>query len=306
MNDIAPFTYRPARWKVGVAFAMLYLCWGTTFLAIRKGVEVFPPALFGGSRVALAGLILLGYLALRGDSLRLSGRDFFWTATVGLLLFVGGNGLLNAGEQSFASGLASILAATSPLWMAVLELLWPGGGRLRMLGWLGVFAGLVGVVVVFWPAAHGDSDSWRTTGALLILGSAFSWAIGSLVLRYRRVGAPHLTAAAYQMVLGGSALVVLGLLLGEHEALDWQRVTPVSVYAFFHLLVAGSLIGFVAYNWLLRHVSVALVATHGYVNPMIAVLVGWLIAGEGLTGGILGGMAIILVGVALVRGGQVP
>jgi drug/metabolite transporter (DMT)-like permease len=306
MNDVARMPHKPARWRTLVAFALVYLCWGTTFLAIRKGVEVFPPALFAGSRVALAGVVLLAYLALCGQSLQLSRRDIFWTACVGVLLFVGGNGLLSAGEKTSASGMASILAATSPLWMAVLEGLWPGGGRLSALGWLGVIAGLVGVVVVLWPHTHGEGLSWETNGALLILGSAFSWAIGSLVLRYRRVDAPHLTAAAYQMVFGGGALIVLGLLLGEHESLAWQDFTPVAVYSFFHLLVAGSLIGYVAYNWLLGHVSVALVGTCGYVNPMVAVLVGWLLGGEALTGPIVCGMVIILMGVALVRAGHVP
>ncbi|HZT79792.1 MAG TPA: EamA family transporter, partial [Gemmataceae bacterium] len=140
-------------------------------------------------------------------------------------------------------------------------------------------------------------------GPFLVLASAFSWALGSLVVRYRRRGGSQLVPAAYQMVLGGLGLAGIGLALGQHAALTGERFTAGAVFAFFYLLTVGSLLGFVAYTWLLGHVSAALAGTYAYVNPLVALLIGWLLGGEELTGWLLGGVAVILAGVALVRSG---
>src|SRR5438445_11015143 len=161
----------PARWSVVLAFILVYLSWGTTYLAIQKGVEVFPPALFGGSRIALAGLLLLAYLTIRRQPLRMPLPDFLWTALVGILLFVGGNGLITVGEKFVASGVASILVATTPLWMALLELLWPWGERLSGPGWLGLFLGLAGVLVLLVPRLQQPASLLEDAGRLLVLGS---------------------------------------------------------------------------------------------------------------------------------------
>jgi drug/metabolite transporter (DMT)-like permease len=297
---------RPARWRVVLAFSLVYLSWGTTFLAIRKGVETFPPALFSGTRVALAGILLLGYMAWRGQPLRLGRKEFLWTWLISVLMFVGGNGLLSFGEQRIESGLASVLAATSPLWVALLEMLWPWGDRLRPLGWLGLLAGLGGVMLLLAPGLRGPTALWREIGPLFILGSALSWAIGSFLVRHRRLRVDHLASASYQMILGGGSLCVLGLFLGEGAQVEAAHTSPAAVYAFIHLLVFGSLVGFVAYNWLLNHVSSTLAGTYAYVNPLVAILVGWLVGGERITGWIVAGMGVILLGVALVRSGVVP
>ncbi len=297
---------RPERWKVVLAFSLVYVAWGTTYLAIRKGVEVFPPGLFGGARIGLAGLALLSYLALRRQPLRMPLREFLWTGALGLLFFAGGNGFVTFGERSVVSGVASVLVATTPLWMALLETAWPWGERLRLRGWLGLFVGLAGVIVLLGPSLRHPADLWQDAGPLLVLASAMCWSLGSCVLHHRRLAVPHLAAAGYQMLVGGSGLFLAGLLLGEAPELARVRCTPVAVYAFFHLLVVGSLIGFVAYNWLLGHVSPTLAGTYAYVNPAIAILAGWLLNSEPLTLSILGGMGIILAGVALVRGGSVP
>ncbi|HLJ94024.1 MAG TPA: EamA family transporter [Gemmataceae bacterium] len=302
----AAIPHPPAPWSVALAFGLVYLSWGTTYLAIKKGVQVFPPALFGGSRIALAGCLLMAYLALRRQPLRMPVRDFLWTALVGVLLFVGGNGLITVGEKFVASGVASVLVATTPLWMALLEMLWPWGERLRGRGWVGLFIGLAGVLLLLAPRLQRPASLWEDAGPLLVLGSSFAWSIGSFILRYPRLRGPHLTVAAYQMLVGGLGLVLIGLLAGETGALELERITPVGIYAFFHLLVFGSLIGFVAYNWLLGHVSAALAGTYAYVNPLVAILVGWFMDQEPITGWILGGMVVILAGVALVRGGGSP
>jgi drug/metabolite transporter (DMT)-like permease len=296
-------TTRPLpAWAVLLALGLAYVSWGTTYFAIREGVKEFPPALFGGARITAAGLVLWLYLAGTGRPCRLPRRELLWTALAGCIFFVGGNGLITVAEQTVKSGEASVLAATTPLWMALLELLWPWGERLTPLGWLGLFLGLGGVLVVL-PLPHNPADLFRHPGPFLVLGSALSWALGSFVLRRRRRLAP-LTSATYQMILGGGALVLVGLVTGEAGQLGSEHFTAPAVLSFFYLLVVGSLIGFLAYTWLLHHVSAALAGTYAYVNPVVAVLVGAVLGGEKITSAIVGGMAVILAGVALVRGGD--
>ncbi len=306
MNELAnqATVRRPARWSLVLAFALVYLSWGTTYLAIQKGVEAFPPALFGGSRVMLAGLILLAYLALRGQPLRLPPGELLWTALVGVLLFVGGNGLITVAEQSVPSGMTSILAATTPLWMALLDLFGSWRERLHLRGWLGLLTGLAGVFLLLAPRLGSPEALLHEAGPFLVLASAFSWSVASVIVRSRRLRVAHLAAAAYQMVIGGGSLFLIGLVLGESSQLARERFTPVAVYAYFHLLVVSSLIGFVAYNWLLGHASAAMAGTYAYVNPIVAIVVGWLLNDEAITPQIVGSMAIILTGVALVGIGR--
>ncbi|MBY0526049.1 MAG: EamA family transporter [Gemmataceae bacterium] len=303
MHAILPGTHRPPVWAVPLAFTLVYLAWGTTYLAIRWGVKEFPPALFGGIRVGLAGLVLLAYVAWRGESVRLARREFLWAAFIGTILFTGGNLLVTMGEKYVASSVAAVLVATTPLWMALIETFWPSGEHLSLRGWLGVLAGLAGVLLLFAPKLH-DSDALvEDAGALLVLGSACAWALGSFLLRRQRARSAHLTTAAYQMIVGGLGQTLIGVAAGEPAQLTADRFTLPAVYAFFHLLVVGSLVGFVAYTWLLGHVTVTQAGTYAYVNPIVAILVGWLLGGETISGWIVGGMACILAGVALVRGG---
>ncbi len=294
---------RPAAWSLILAFALVYVSWGTTYLAIKRGVkdEHLPPALFGGVRVCLAGLLLLGYLGLRGERLRLVRRDLIGVTVGGVLLFVGGNNMLAMAELTVPSGVAAILAATTPLWIALLEMFWPHGDRLGARGWLGLVIGLGGVVVLLWPKLHHPSDFLSDFGPLIMLGSAACWSLGALFLRHWGLQAPHLTTAAYQMAIGGACQALTGVAAGEIARLPAQ-ITPGAVGAFVYLLIVGSLVGFVAFNWLLGHVSAARAGTYAYVNPIIALLVGSLVDGEELTLWALGGITVILTGVALVRG----
>jgi drug/metabolite transporter (DMT)-like permease len=296
---------RPPRWAIPLAFTLVYLSWGTTYLAIRTGVKELPPALFGGVRVTLAGTLLLAYLAVRGVSIRLGMKETLAAAGIGCLFFVGGNLLITIGEKHIDSSMAAVLVATSPLFMAVIEAAWPHGERLAPRGWLGVLAGLGGVALLVAPELENREHLADEVGLPLVLGSAFFWAIGSFLLRRQRAHGDHLVTAAYQMIAGGLGQTLVGLAWGEVAELSPERFTPAAVYAFFHLLIVGSLIGFVAYTWLLGHVTVTQAGTYAYVNPLVAILVGWLIGGETITGWIIGGMACILVGVALVRTGGV-
>ncbi len=292
-------------WSIALAFALVYLSWGTTYFAIRQGVhtEKLPPALFGGVRVALAGWILLAYLRLRGEQLRMPRWELLWVALSGLLLFVGGNGLITFALGRVPSGITAILVSSTPLWMAVMEMAWPRGDRLAIRGWLGLFIGLGGVFLLLWPKAADSANWFQNAGPLWVIGSTLFWALGSLVLRYRKRTGSHLAAAAYQMILGGSSLTLVGIGLGEINELTPERLTWGAAVSFFYLLIVGSLIGFVAFNWLLGHVRATLVSTYAYVNPLVAILVGWLLGGEELSAQILIGMVIILAGVALVRSG---
>jgi drug/metabolite transporter (DMT)-like permease len=299
----SPPLVRTAPSKLGVALALVYLAWGTSYLAIREGVQTLPPGLFGGVRVMLAGALLLAFLAARGQLAPVSGRDLARTWLVGGLMFVGGNGLMTLAlkQESMSSGLAAVLAATTPLWLALLEAFWPRGERLAPLGWAGVLLGLAGVVLIQSKGLEGPGAALAEQGPFLVLGSAVAWSLGSVLQRHRPSRTPHLTSAAWQMFLGGGSLSVLALLLGEGAQLRAECFTGRAVFTIFYLLVVSSLIGFVAFTWLLDHASAALAGTYAYVNPVVAVLVGWLVAGEAVTGRTVGGMVVILAGVALVR-----
>jgi len=291
------------RWAVGLAFLLLYLAWGTTYYAIRVGVHEhrLPPALFSGLRVFLAGVLVLGFVRARGESIRLRGDELITAAIGALLLFVIGNGLIAVALDDLPSGVAAVIVATTPLWTALLEALVPGSDRLAIPGWLGLLLGLGGVFVLVSGRMRDQGLAFADVrGITLGLGSAFSWALGSLLLRYRPRPASHLASAAYQMVLGGGGLVAVGVVFGESSRLP-EQIAAQAIGAFAWLLVVGSLVGFIAFNWLLGEVAAAKVGTYAYVNPCVAILVAWVMSDGILSIEVLGGMAIILTGVALVR-----
>ncbi len=294
---------QPAAWKVALALGVVYLAWGTTYLAIQEGVRELPPALFGGVRLMLAGLLVLACLAWRGESVRLETREGAWLWLIGSFLFLGGNGLITLAQKTVPSGVASVLVATTPMWMALLELCLPHGERLAGRGWLGLLMGLVGVGVLMTErTGRGGNAALEWWGPFLVLGSASCWAIGSVLYRRRRGSKGHMASAAWQMVLGGSTLALVGLACGEGQTVaDLDHFPVRGLLAFLHLLLIGSLVGFLTYTWLLNHVPATVAGTYAYVNPVVAILIGWLLAGEALTLAVVGAMAVILAGVGLVR-----
>jgi drug/metabolite transporter (DMT)-like permease len=301
---VAPAAKPPAAWALALAFAIIYTAWGTTYYAIKLGVrdERLPPLLFGGARIAIGGALLLAYQWLRGDSLRMPRRNVLRLLGIGWLMFVAGNGLIGYGQKTVDSSIAAVLIATTPLWIGLLAMLWPGGERLTRRGWLGLVLGLAGVFVLLTPQWLNTELAFDAARFLLVLGSAASWALGSLLLRHVPIEQSRLTAATYQMLLGGVSMLGVGTLLGEVADLP-ERVTASAVAVFCYLLIVGSLGGFVAFNWLLGHVSAAKVGTYAYVNPLVAVLIGCA-TGEDFTWALAAGMTIILLGVFLVRGGE--
>jgi drug/metabolite transporter (DMT)-like permease len=294
----------PATWLVVLAFGLLYTSWSTTFFAIRIGVHSYqlPPWLFAGIRVFVAGVIVLAFLAWREPEQVLpSTRDFLWIAWSGILLFVGGNGLMTVSLEQLPSGTGAVFTAATPLWLALMETLYPPGDKLPAAGWAGLFFGVVGVAILIAPEIRTPEKLLHNTAPLLLLGSTVLWALGSLTVRYKLRGAPHLAGAAWQMIIGGALLVAIGLIRGEGMQLGPQTLSTGAIGSFVYLVIVGSLIGFTAFNWLLVNVRATLVGTYAYVNPVLAVLLGCTLGKEALTFSIICGMVVILTAVALVR-----
>lgn len=294
----------PPTWQIAVAFALLYVIWGTTYLAIQIGVldQHLPPLLFGGTRIGLAGLILLGFQAIRRESLAFSRRDAIGLFVGAGLLFVAGNGLISIALLTVQSGESAVLAATATLWIAVFSMSFAGGDRLGPLGWMGVMIGLLGVVVLQLPKLQEQGIGFtRHIGPWLNLASAASWGIGTVLLRRSPIRIPRLSSAGWQMALGGVGMITLGVLRGETPP---AAITPGMVGVFVYLLVFGSLIAFVAFHWLLEHVPAPTVGTYAYVNPLVAVALGSFLHQEPVSLALVAGMLLILTGVFLVRGGN--
>lgn len=291
---------RRARLTLLVAFFAVYVFWGSTYLAIRFAVETLPPFLMAGARFLVAGGLLLAWALARGE--RLPARPaLVASAVTGLFLLLGGNGGVVWAEQRVPSGIAALLVAIMPLWMVLLDWLRPRGVRPRPGVFVGLALGTVGLVILVGPdALRGDDVHGGVSpiGALVLILASLSWAAGSIYSRQAPRAESALMANALQMVAGGVALTLLGLAVGE--TLDLERASARSVWSLVYLIVFGSLVGFTAYTYLLRATTAARVATYAYVNPVIAVLLGWLFASEPISVRTLVAAAVILGGVALI------
>jgi drug/metabolite transporter (DMT)-like permease len=283
--------------RVWGALAIVYVVWGSTYLAIRYAVQTMPSLLSAGVRFLVAGLILLAVvMAARGrDALRVNRAQAATAAVSGVLLLLGGNGLVSVAEQRVDSGLAALLVACIPLWIVVLRAGLGDHPGLATAG--GVLLGFAGVALIFLPGSSGDID--LAYAALCVLAS-LSWAIGSLLVTRRPVPADPLTLTTIEMLAGGAALLVVAPTVGELRGFSVADVSGTSWLALAYLIVFGSLVAFTAYVWLLGNAPVSLVSTYAYVNPAVAVLLGVLIADERLTGSTLAGGAVVLAAIAVV------
>jgi drug/metabolite transporter (DMT)-like permease len=291
---------RAMRARLIAAFAAVYLVWGSTYLAIRFAVETLPPLLMAGTRFLIAGAILLLWARLREGSKGPTRRDWIIGLASGALLLLGGNGAVVWAEQRVPSGIAALLVAVVPVWMVLLDWLRPGGRRPASLVFAGLGLGLLGLALLVGPdALHGGGDIDTIGAAVLILGS-LSWAVGSLYTQ--RAGRPSSAnnGSGAQMFAGGLCLVAVALLSGEAAQLDLAHASTRSLLGFAYLVTFGSLIGFTAYVYLLAHTTAARAATYAYVNPVVAVLLGWAFAGEPVTARTLVAAAVILAGVAII------
>jgi drug/metabolite transporter (DMT)-like permease len=302
----------PARTGLVVAMLTVYLVWGSTYLAIRFAIETLPAFTMAGLRFLLAGGILYAWGRATGAP-RPSARQWRPAALIGLLLLVGGNGGVVWAEHRIPSGIAALLVAVEPVWIALLAPLVSGARRAGLKVALGLAAGLIGVaVLVIDPTGGLDPTSVDIAGAVAVVVAALSWAIGSLVATRADLPRSAGISTGMQMLAGGSALLVVGGLTGEWGTLDPSTFSVRSLAAFAYLVVAGSIAAFTAYTYLLRNVRPTVVATYAFVNPVVAVLLGWMIAGEPLTWRVAASSTLILLAVALIfsdrdeRGQEAP
>jgi drug/metabolite transporter (DMT)-like permease len=278
---------------------VVYLVWGSTFLAIRFAVRTLPPLLMAGGRYTLAGGLLYGFLRLRGAPAP-SRPQWISALVVGALMIGLGNGFLTWSELVLPSGTAALLVAAMPLWMVLLDWLAFGGRRPRPAVALGLVAGFAGVALLLGPAGGSGEAHPTLVAGLAIMVGTLGWAYGSLWSRGAAMAVPPLLGTASHMLTGGLILLVSGLLLGEGHGLALGAASTRSVLAFFYLVVFGSLVTYTTYMWLLRHAQASLVSTYAYVNPVVAVFLGWLLAGESVTSRTLVAAAIIVGAVAMI------
>lgn len=287
------------RARVAAAFAAVYVVWGSTYLAIRFAVTTMPPLLMAGSRFAISGAILFVWARTRGAA-KPTLAEWRTAAVTGFLLICIGNGSVAWAEQRVPSGLSALLVAVVPLWMVLLDWIRPGGSRPRWPVVAGVILGLIGLGVLVGRDAVTGQGGVDPLGAGVLVTASMSWAIGSV---YNRHGARPDSAAmstALQMLGGSVALLALGAALGETHGLDVSSISLASWIGWVYLITFGALVGFTAYVFLLRNVSPAKAATYAYVNPIVAVILGWAVAGERVTSRTVVAAAIILGGVALI------
>ncbi len=293
-------TGAPSRTRIMAAFAAVYLIWGSTYLAIRFAIETLPPFLMAGVRFTLAGALLYGFLRLRGAP-RPERVHWRSAAIVGVLMLVGGNGGVTWAEQYVPSGIAALMIATVPLWIVVLDWLRPGGVRPTPPVIIGLVLGFVGLVLLVGPGELAGSRRINLVGGGALLVAALLWSIGSLYSR--RAPLPTkvpLQGTAMEMLVGGLVLLMLGTATGEWARFDPAAVSLRSVLAVAYLIAFGSWIGFSSYVWLLKATAPARAATYAYVNPVVAVFLGWLLANEPLTIRTLLAAAIIISAVVII------
>jgi drug/metabolite transporter (DMT)-like permease len=285
----------PPPLQLWAAFAAVYVLWGSNFLAIRFAAEAMPPFLMMSVRSLMAGALLFGWACLREGQRPAAGQ---WRAAmmVGPILFLGCHGLLAFAQTTVPSGVAALVLATIPVWMTVLD--WAAGGRPPARAAVaGLALSLAGLAVLMAPGASGPTPLW---GLLVLVASAFSWAAGSILSRRLPLPSSLVLTSGMQLLTGGLALAVVGLALGEGGRIDTGAFSPRALLAFAYMVIAASIVTFTAYTWLLRVSTPARVGTYAFVNPVVALFVGWTIGGEGLDARTLATSLVIVAGVALI------
>jgi drug/metabolite transporter (DMT)-like permease len=295
---------RQHRWTVILAFGLVYLFWGSTYLGIRIAVEHIPPALMCGARFLISGSLMLVYCAITGRNIRYSSLQLAQLAAIGLLLLMGGNMTLSYAEQYLPSGLSALIVAVVPLWFLVLDTLLLGEHRISRRGLAGLALGIAGIVILLWPeltktGTLGRAQFWASLSLLL---ASFSWALGSVLSKRWQSGADPLSATGWQMTFAGLGNLLFAAFAGNFSRVVW---TPRGISAVLYLVVCGSWIGYTAYIFLLQHVPTSKVSTYAYVNPVVAVFLGWLVMHERVDAYILVGSAIVIASVILVTTAKV-
>lgn len=285
--------------KTIFAFAAIYIIWGSTYLAIRYAVETIPPLMMIGIRSLVAGMIL--YLLSRFKSKeRIKKENILPLLTIGAMFFLIGHGLLAWAQQYVPSGMAAVLVTAEPLWIIGIEWFFLKDTRVNRRGVSGLFLGFAGVVYLIAStsgntASHGDF----LASALIVLGT-LSWAGGAVYSRVAKVPESPLLSSGMELIFGGILVLITSFIIGEPSQFHLNQVTLKSFFGLLYLIVFGSVIAFSSYTWLLAHTSATRISTHNYINPIIAVFLGWLIANEQITTALLIASAIIIISVYLV------
>jgi drug/metabolite transporter (DMT)-like permease len=302
-------TPRPQRWKILLAFAIIYLVWGSTFLAIRVGVREVPPFLLAGMRFFAAGIVLYAWMTAKGMSakgMRAKGtaspsrREWASITLLAVLIFVVDYGLVFWAEQRVPSGITAVMLATIPVFTALLEILILRTQKLTLRLGCALVVGLAGVaVLVSRSVGFGDAPIERS-GAIALVVAALCWSLASVLTRKLSLPKSKVMSAGAKMLVGGILLMVVAAMFGEFRAFHPRTVSTAAWLALAYLVVAGSIIAFTAYVWLIHHESPTKVGTYAYVNPVIAVLLGYFLAGEALGARTIAGTFLILVSVVVI------
>jgi len=289
---------RSNRLLIVIAFACVYLCWGSAFVAIRYSVQTIHPAFVAGVRYVIAALLLLGYLLARGERLWIGSPDRRRVTLLGLLMFCCNTLLLSYGSKELSAGLTALIISTIPLFIAVLEAVLPRGTAPTARGWIGVATGFLGTALLLKQSLpEGFLLARQTSAAIGLLVAAFTWALGSVLLSRMSFNANALICTAWQMLIGGFVDLAIGIAFGGLEYLHSGTTAWLSV---MFLAIFGTLIGYTSYAYLLRHVSIGSAATYAYINPLVAVALGWALLDEPMPLRQCLGAGIILVSVSLV------
>jgi drug/metabolite transporter (DMT)-like permease len=294
---------RKFRAQVILAFALVYVLWGSTYLAIGIAVEHVSPPMMGASRFVTAGALMLLWRKLAGNTISVSLGNLFRLTVIGVLLLCTGNVALGWAERMIPTGLAALLIAVTPLWFLLLESFSHRGERIPPRGILGLVLGLCGVVILIWPKlTAGFSVGQRELlGALIVMFASFSWASGSVLSKRWHIPLDPYTASGWEMLLAGLVNLAFSGLIGDFKHTHWSGSAALAI---LYLVVAGSWVGFTAYVWLLKNVPISKVATYAYVNPIVAVFLGWLVLHERFDAWMLAGSIVIILGVILVTGAK--
>jgi drug/metabolite transporter (DMT)-like permease len=288
------------RARLIAAFVAVYVIWGSTYLAIRFAVQTLPPLLMASARFVIAGVIVLLWARFRDGATWPTRVEWRVGLISGTLLLLGGNGGVSWAEQRVPSGIAALLVAVVPVFMVLLEWIRPGGTRPTASVFAGVGLGLAGLAMLVGPDALRGGSGSDAVGALVLVLASLAWAAGSLYTKFAPKSSSGTMATGTQMLTGGLALLAAAVVAGEPAQLDVAHASTRSLVAFLYLLTFGSLIGFTAYVYLLAHTTAAKASTYAYVNPVVAVLLGWAIGHETVTSRTVLAAAVILAGVAII------
>jgi drug/metabolite transporter (DMT)-like permease len=292
---------RTMKVKVWIALLLVYIIWGATYLAIRVAVETIPPFLMAGTRFLIAGTIFYAWRRAAGDPHPTAGQ-WLRAGAVGVIMLLGGNGLISLAEKNVASGIAALIVGSAPLWMTTIEAIRPGGIRPNWLGMVGLLLGFGGIVLLVSPSllqpASTHSQPW---GIVIALLAAFFWSVGSVISRHAEMPQSSLMGTAIEMLAGGVGLYLAGTITGEWRQFSLGAVSLRSWIGLIYLTLLGSMVGFSAYAWLLRNAPLPLVSTYAYVNPLVAIFLGNLLAQEILNMQILLAATVIVGSVVLIN-----